>query len=88
MKIVIAPDSYKGSLSATEASKAIERGVRKALPDAETKLVPAADGGEGTMDSLVAATNGRKVEVTVKGPFLEDVQAAYAILGDQKNLCD
>lgn len=84
MKIVIAPDSYKGSLSATEASKAIERGVRKALPDAETVLVPAADGGEGTMDSLVAATNGQKVEVTVKGPLLEDVQAAYAILGDQK----
>ncbi|MET1179022.1 glycerate kinase [Peribacillus simplex] len=84
MKIVIAPDSYKGSLSALEASKAIERGVRKALPDAKTELVPVADGGEGTMDSLVAATNGRKVEVTVKGPLLEDVQAAYGILGDQE----
>ncbi|SIR72352.1 glycerate kinase [Peribacillus simplex] len=84
MKIVIAPDSYKGSLSALEASKAIERGIRKALPDARTELVPVADGGEGTMDSLVAATNGRKVEVTVKGPLLEDVQAAYGILGDQE----
>ncbi|MFD6208877.1 glycerate kinase [Peribacillus sp. NPDC060253] len=84
MKIVIAPDSYKGSLSSFEASKAIERGVRKALPDAITELVPVADGGEGTMDSLVAATNGRKVEVAVKGPLLDEVQAAYGILGDQE----
>lgn len=84
MKIVIAPDSFKGSLTALEASLAIERGVKKALPDVETVLVPVADGGEGTMDSLVAATNGRKVEVTVKGPLLDNVQAAYGILGDQE----
>jgi glycerate 2-kinase len=58
--------------------------VRKALPDAKTELVPVADGGEGTMDSLVTVTNGRKVEVTVKGPLFEDIPAAYGILGDQE----
>ena len=84
MKIVIAPDSYKGSLSALEASQAIERGVKKVLPTSETVLVPVADGGEGTMDSLIAATNGRKVEVMVKGPLLENIQGAYGILGDQE----
>lgn len=58
--------------------------MRKALPDAKTELVPVADGGEGTMDSLVTVTNGRKVEVTVKGPLFEDIPVAYGILGDQE----
>ncbi|MEK5172200.1 glycerate kinase [Heyndrickxia sp. FSL W8-0496] len=84
MKIVIAPDSFKGSLSAFEAASAIDRGIKKALPGAETLVVPVADGGEGTMDSLVAATNGRKVDVTVTGPLLDKVQASYGILGDQQ----
>ncbi|PQD95065.1 glycerate kinase [Pradoshia eiseniae] len=82
MKIVIAPDSFKGSLSALKAAEAIERGVKKAAPDAQTVLVPVADGGEGTLDSLVSATNGRKVQVKVKGPLLEPVQAEYGVLGD------
>ena len=82
MKIVIAPDSFKGSLSALKAAEAIERGVKKAVPDAQTVLVPVADGGEGTLDSLVSATNGRKVQVKVKGPLLEPVQAEYGVLGD------
>ena len=82
VKIVIAPDSFKGSLSALKAAEAIERGVKKAVPDAQTVLVPVADGGEGTLDSLVSATNGRKVQVKVKGPLLEPVQAEYGVLGD------
>ncbi|RID86964.1 glycerate kinase [Peribacillus asahii] len=82
MKIVIAPDSFKGSLTAVEAAQAIERGVKKVSQDIETILVPVADGGEGTMDSLVAATNGRMVDVSVKGPLLDSVPAAYGILGD------
>ncbi|KAB2338114.1 glycerate kinase [Cytobacillus depressus] len=86
MKIVIAPDSFKGSLTAVEAAQAIERGVAKAVQDAKTVIVPVADGGEGTMESLVAATNGRMVEETVKGPLLDSVQAAYGILGD-KDTC-
>ncbi|MDN4524226.1 glycerate kinase [Fictibacillus fluitans] len=82
MKIVIAPDSYKGSLSAMEAAAAIQRGVKKADPSIETVLVPSADGGEGTMDTLVAATGGEKKEVRVTGPLGQDVTASYGILGD------
>ncbi|SDN04687.1 glycerate kinase [Fictibacillus solisalsi] len=81
MKIVIAPDSYKGSLSAMEAAAAIERGVKKADPSIETVLVPAADGGEGTMDTLVAATAGEKKEVKVTGPLGQEVVASYGVLG-------
>ncbi|MFZ1284447.1 MAG: glycerate kinase, partial [Propionicimonas sp.] len=55
MKIVIAPDSFKESMSAAEAAAAIERGVRSVVPEAECVLVPMADGGEGTTDALVAA---------------------------------
>lgn len=82
MKIVIAPDSFKGSLSALEAALAIERGVCKAVPQAKTAVVPVADGGEGTTDSLVAATNGRTVEATVTGPLREPVRASFGLLGD------
>jgi glycerate 2-kinase len=82
MKIIIAPDSFKGSVSAAEAASAIERGIKKALPDAETQLVPQADGGEGTLDSLVVATNGVKRIVSVTGPLGNPVQAEYGILGD------
>jgi len=82
VKIVIAPDSFKGSLSALEAALAIERGVCKAVPQAKTAVVPVADGGEGTTDSLVAATNGRTVEATVTGPLREPVRASFGLLGD------
>ncbi|MGM9926083.1 MAG: glycerate kinase [Bacillus sp. (in: firmicutes)] len=82
MNIVIAPDSFKGSLTSSEAAKAIERGVHKARAHVKTVLVPIADGGEGTMDSLLLATNGHKKEVTVKNPLQRPVQAAYGILGD------
>ncbi|QED48217.1 glycerate kinase [Cytobacillus dafuensis] len=84
MRIVIAPDSFKGSLTALEAAQAIERGVKKAVQGVKTVIVPVADGGEGTMESLVAATQGRMVELTVKGPLQDPVQAAYGILGDEE----
>lgn len=84
MKIVIAPDSFKGSLSAVEAARAIERGILKAFPDADTLCLPVADGGEGTLDTLVAATNGKKIPVFVTGPLGETVKAEYGILGDGK----
>lgn len=83
MKIVIAPDSFKGSVTAAQAAAAMETGIKKVLPDALTVLVPVADGGEGTMESLVAATNGRKVETVVTGPMHGPVQAAYGVLGNQ-----
>jgi glycerate kinase len=82
VKVVIAPDSFKGSLSAFDAALAIETGIKKVRPEARTVLVPVADGGEGTMESLVAATRGRKVQVTVTGPLNTPVDAAYGILGD------
>ena len=53
-------------------------------PTVETVAIPVADGGEGTMDSLIAATNGKKVDVTVSGPLLEPVKAAYGVLGDEE----
>lgn len=84
MKIVIAPDSFKGSLSAFQAAQAIESGIKRVLPEAETVLVPVADGGEGTADSLIHATNGHMVDVVVNGPLMEPVTASYGILGDGK----
>lgn len=82
MKILIAPDSFKGSLSAVEAALSIERGIHKAFPNAETLRLPVADGGEGTLDTLVATTGGKKIPVLVKGPLAQKVDAEYGILGD------
>jgi glycerate 2-kinase len=84
MKIVIAPDSFKGSLSAVEAAQAIEGGIQKAFPDSNTLCLPVADGGEGTLDTLVSSTNGQKVPVLVTGPLGQKVEAEYGILGDGK----
>lgn len=82
MKIVVAPDSFKECLSAREAAGAIAAGVRRALPDAEVVTVPMADGGEGTVDALVAATSGTFVERQVTGPLGEPVTATYGLAGD------
>lgn len=84
MKIVIAPDSFKGSLSAVEAAQAIEGGIQRAFPDANILCLPVADGGEGTLDTLVAATYGQKIPVFVTGPLGQKVEAEYGILGDGK----
>lgn len=86
MRIVIAPDSYKGSLSAMEVAQAMGKGALKVFPKAEIDLVPIADGGEGTVDALVAATNGTIRETLVKGPLEtgSSVRAKWGILGDGK----
>lgn len=84
MKFVLAPDSFKESMSAKEVCHAMKQGIKKVLPKAEIISVPMADGGEGTMDSLVDATNGQKHEVQVIGPLGKPVTAHYGILGDQK----
>ena len=84
MKIVIAPDSFKESLSAKEAADAIERGFKKRIPDAEYIKVPMADGGEGTVQSLVDATGGEIISKTVTGPLGAPVEAFFGILGNQK----
>lgn len=82
MKIVIAPDSFKGSLTAKEVAVNIEKGIRRVFADAEVLSIPMADGGEGTVQSLVDSTKGRVVKVSVKGPLLKEVDAFYGILGD------
>ena len=69
MKVLIAPDSYKGCLSAIEVAEAIERGVLAAVPDAQVDKVPMADGGEGTIDALLVAIGGKKVPVRVLDPL-------------------
>lgn len=84
MKIVIAPDSYKESLSAMEVAIAIEQGFKHVLPNAEYIKLPMADGGEGTVQSLVDATGGEIVEHSVTGPLGEPVSGFYGLLGDGK----
>jgi glycerate 2-kinase len=84
MKIVIAPDSFKESMTAAEVCAAVEAGFQKVLGDAEFVHVPVGDGGEGTVQSVVDATDGRIVEVTATGPLGEKVDAFYGITGDGK----
>lgn len=85
MKIVIAPDSFKESLSAWEACQAIGRGLERVFPEAELVHVPMADGGEGTVQSLVDATGGRIVRTAVTGPLGTPVEGFYGVLGDGKS---
>lgn len=85
MKIVIAPDSYKESLSALEVATAIENGFRDIFPTAEYVKLPVADGGEGTVEAMVAATGGRIVPVDVTGPLGERVDGFYGLSGDEQS---
>jgi glycerate kinase len=83
MRIVIAPDKFKGSLSAPAVAAAIAAGVRRAFPDATIDLCPLADGGEGTVDALVVATGGRIERRRVTGPLPDmKVDAAFGVSGD------
>lgn len=82
MKIVIAPDSFKESLSAPEVAAQIAAGFQEIFPEAEYRLLPLADGGEGTVAALVAASAGTSVQATVTGPLGEPVTACYGVTGD------
>jgi glycerate kinase len=82
MKIVIAPDSFKESLSALQVATAIEAGMREVWPDATYVKVPVADGGEGTVQALIDALDGRRVDVRVTGPLGRAVNAFYGMTGD------
>ena len=82
MRIIVAPDSFKGSLTAMEAAAAMRQGVLDAPPDAEVLALPMADGGEGTNQALVAGTGGRLVPHVVTGPLGEPVEAAWGRPGD------
>ena len=82
MRVVVAPQSLKGSLSAAEAGQAIARGVREVYPDAEISIVPVADGGEGTTQALVDASGGKVIQRAVTGPLGAPVQAFLGLMGD------
>ena len=84
VKIVVAPNSFKGSLSATQAAKAIARGVHEVLPDATVIEVPVADGGEGTAEALVTANRGKYEWVNVEGPLGDPVLASYGLIDGGK----
>lgn len=82
MKIVIAMDSFKGSLTSTEAGNAVAEGILRAIPHAQICVRPLADGGEGTVDALVCGMNGIKRRISVTGPLGEPVDCEYGILED------
>ncbi|MDR3684513.1 MAG: glycerate kinase [Geothrix sp.] len=82
MRILVAPDSFKGSLSALGVAEAMERGIHAVFPGADVIKVPIADGGEGTVEALVAATAGRLMHTTVRGPMGEPQRAHWGISGD------
>lgn len=81
MRVVVCPDSFKGSLSAREAAAAIARGVRMADGTAEVVEIPLADGGEGTLDVLIGPTGGHTRSVQVHDPLMRPIDACYGILG-------
>lgn len=80
MRIVVAPNAFKGSLSAIEAADAMAQGVAAALPGAVVDRVPIADGGDGTVEALVAAAGGERRTVRVRGPLGDPVDAEYGVL--------
>ena len=82
LKIIVAPQSFKGSVSALEAAEAIAKGVKAAQPDAQTVLVPVADGGDGTLNALVDSTSGEVFRSIVTGPLGQPVEAMWGVMGD------
>lgn len=80
MRVAVAIDSFKGSLTSLEAGEAVGEGVKKAIPNAEVRVRPLADGGEGTVEALVKGMNGFMQEVTVTGPLGEPVDCAYGVI--------
>lgn len=84
MKIVIAPQTFKGSISALDAARAMRDGVSRAAPDAEIALVPVADGGDGTLETLVEGSGGEIRPIEVTGPLGERRAAEWGAMGDRR----
>jgi len=84
MKIIIAPDSFKGSISAKDLCASIKQGIHRIVPTAEVMSIPLADGGEGTMANIVEATEGEIITTEVLNPLMKPLTASYGILGDNK----
>ncbi len=81
-KIILASDSFKGSVTSAEVADACEKGIRQVFPACEVVKLPIADGGEGTIDALVTATQGRYIRCRVHDPLMRPIDAMYGILGD------
>jgi len=81
VRILVAPDKFRGTLTARQAVEAVATGWRRTRPDDELELVPMADGGEGTMDALIEALGGTVEHLRVTGPLGDPVAAAYGIAG-------
>lgn len=84
MNILIAPDSFKDCLSSREVAKNIETGIRRIMPGVNIKILPVADGGEGTVEALVDATGGKIIKVDVHDPLMRKIKSFFGILGDKK----
>ena len=84
MKVVVAIDSFKGSLSSMEAGAAIAEGIHRVSKDIDVQVRPLADGGEGTLEALTAGMNGRIEHVSVTGPLGNTVEASYGIIAETK----
>jgi glycerate kinase len=82
MNVLIAPDSFKDSLSARRVALSLRKGMEKVLKEATFQIAPMADGGEGTVESLIDATEGKKVELRVRDPLMREVNSFYGITGD------
>jgi glycerate kinase len=82
MRIVVAPQEYKGTLTAREAAEAIANGARRALPEAEIDLAPVSDGGPGLVDAILSATDGRVMRSQVTDPIGREIQAEWGLLDD------
>jgi len=80
LKVVVAPDSFKGSLTAKEVAESLARGLRRVWPDARIELLPLSDGGDGWVESMVSAAGGSFVDVSVRGPLEDEVEAGYGII--------
>ncbi len=86
MKIIIAPDSFKESLTSLEVATAVESGFKEIYPNATYIKLPIADGGEGTVEALVLATNGKVVKTKVTGPLGNNIDSFYGVCGDEKTV--
>ncbi|MBG9567093.1 glycerate kinase [Brevibacillus agri] len=86
MKIVIAPDSFKGSISARDLCASIRKGILNVDPDVEVIELPLADGGEGTLENMVYSTDGKVCELEVRDPLERPIRASYGVLGDGRTV--
>mgnify|MGYP004446563833 FL=1 len=81
-KVVLIPDSFKGTLSSAQICDIMEQNVKKHFPECEVVKIPVADGGEGSVNFFLTAAGGEKRKVIVKNPYMEDMEAFYGILPD------